>query len=76
MKKEDAFDIHTLAVHAPSLGGVETLVILPARSSHAGLTPEERARAGIDEGLVRLAVGIEGTLDLVRDFEQALETPV
>lgn len=66
----------TLAVHAPSLGGVETLVVLPARSSHAGLTPEERTRAGIAEGLVRLAVGIEGRRDLVRDFEQALETPV
>jgi cystathionine beta-lyase/cystathionine gamma-synthase len=62
-----------LATHAPSLGGVETLVVSPARSSHSRLTPEERAAAGIGDGLIRVSVGIEGIDDLVADFDQALQ---
>ncbi len=62
-----------LAANTPSLGGVETLVTQPARSSHAGLSPEDRARLGITEGLVRVSVGIEGTDDLVADWAQALD---
>ncbi len=61
-----------LATHAPSLGGVETLVSVPALLSHAALTPKERARAGIAPGLVRVSVGIEESADLVADFEAAL----
>ena len=61
-----------LALDAPSLGGVETLVSLPAFMSHAGLDEAARARAGIVPGLVRVAVGIEDASDLVADFEQAL----
>ncbi|QXD14489.1 aminotransferase class I/II-fold pyridoxal phosphate-dependent enzyme [Rhodocaloribacter litoris] len=61
-----------LPVVAPSLGGVETLVTRPAITSHAGLTPEERARLGIHDHLIRLSVGIEGPDDLLADFEQAL----
>ncbi len=61
-----------LAVFAPSLGGPETLVILPATSSHAGLSPEEREAAGISDGLVRVSVGIEATEDVVDDFLTAL----
>jgi cystathionine gamma-synthase/cystathionine gamma-lyase/cystathionine beta-lyase len=61
-----------LPIDAPSLGGVDSLVSLPAQSSHANLTPEARARAGIGDGLVRLSVGIEGTDDLVADVRQAL----
>ncbi|HEX4649309.1 MAG TPA: aminotransferase class I/II-fold pyridoxal phosphate-dependent enzyme [Steroidobacteraceae bacterium] len=57
---------------APSLGGVQTLLTRPATTSHAGLTPEERARLGISDGLLRLSVGIESTEDLLEDFEQAL----
>lgn len=57
---------------APSLGGVETLVTIPALTSHAGLTAAERRATGIAEGLVRLAVGIEAGPDLLADFEQAL----
>lgn len=62
----------TIPVIAPSLGGVETLLTLPATTSHAGLTPAERRLAGIDDGLVRMSVGLEATDDLIADFEQAL----
>lgn len=61
-----------LAVHAPSLGGVETLVVSPARSSHRGMTAEERAAVGIGDALIRVSVGIEAADDLIADFEQAL----
>src|SRR6059036_3014153 len=59
---------------APSLGGVETLVTRPSLTSHSGLSPEDRRRLGISDGLIRLSVGIEATQDLIEDFEQALET--
>lgn len=62
----------TIPISAPSLGGVETLLTQPAKTSHAGLSREARARLGISEGLVRLSVGIENTDDLIRDFDQAL----
>lgn len=61
-----------LALDAPSLGGVETLVSLPWAMSHAAMTPEERAAAGIGPGCVRIAAGIEDPIDLVRDFVDAL----
>jgi cystathionine beta-lyase/cystathionine gamma-synthase len=62
----------TLPVVAPSLGGVESLVTLPARTSHSGLSPDERARLGIADGLVRVSTGIEDTGDLIDDFRRAL----
>jgi cystathionine beta-lyase/cystathionine gamma-synthase len=62
-----------IPVHAPSLGGVESLITLPARTSHAGLNPQERRRLGISDGLIRLAVGIEAAEDLIEDMAQALE---
>ena len=58
---------------APSHGGVETLVTRPAVTSHAGMSPEDRARIGITDDLVRISVGIEDTQDLIDDFEQALQ---
>jgi len=58
---------------APSLGGVETLVTLPARTSHAGMSPEDRQRIGVTEDLVRVSCGIESADDLVADFRQALD---
>ncbi|GAA4186012.1 cystathionine gamma-synthase [Streptosporangium oxazolinicum] len=61
-----------LALLAPSLGGVETLILHPATTSHRSLTAEELARHGIGEGTVRVAVGIEHVEDLWADFEQAL----
>lgn len=63
----------TIPIVAPSLGGVETLVIRPATSSHVGMGPDERKKLGIAEGLVRVSVGIEATSDLIEDFEQALD---
>ena len=62
-----------LAYDAPSLGGVETLVSLPARMSHAGLSLEERRAAGIEPGLVRVSCGIEAPEDIERDFGRALD---
>jgi cystathionine beta-lyase/cystathionine gamma-synthase len=61
-----------IPIVAPSLGGVHTLLTRPATTSHAGLSPEERSRLGISEGLLRLSVGIESTDDLLEDLEQAL----
>ncbi|MGI5270581.1 trans-sulfuration enzyme family protein [Nonomuraea sp. CA-218870] len=61
-----------LALVAPSLGGVETLILHPATTSHRSLGADELARHGIGEGTVRVAVGIEHAEDLWADFEQAL----
>ncbi|MFW6198197.1 MAG: trans-sulfuration enzyme family protein [Acidobacteriota bacterium] len=61
-----------LPLHAPSLGGVETLVTRPATTSHSGLTPEERERAGVSDRLIRVSVGIEAPEDLIADMDQAL----
>ena len=61
-----------LARIGPSFGGVETLVEPPAIMSYYELTTEERAEIGIDDGLVRLAVGIEDAADLIADLAQAL----
>jgi cystathionine beta-lyase/cystathionine gamma-synthase len=62
-----------LPMNAPSLGGVETLVTQPAKTSHAGLRAEDRERLAITDDLVRISVGIEDADDLIEDFEQALE---
>jgi cystathionine gamma-lyase len=61
-----------LAVAAPSLGGVQTLVSQPRYTSHAGLSREQRASQGIPDGFVRISLGIENAADLIADFEQAL----
>lgn len=61
-----------LPIHAPSLGGPETLVTRPAATSHAGLSPEDRARIGISDGLVRVSIGLEAAEDLIEDFGNAL----
>jgi cystathionine gamma-synthase len=58
---------------AANLGQVETIAGPPATTSHVELTAEERAAAGIPEGLVRYAVGIEDPDDLVADLAQALD---
>ena len=59
-------------IHATSLGGVESLVSEPRFTSHAHLSAEQRAKAGIPDGFVRLSVGIEDADDLIADLEQAL----
>ena len=61
-----------IAINAPSLGGVETLITLPALSSHSGMDPAERVKAGITDSLIRLSVGIESVDDLITDIDQAL----
>jgi cystathionine beta-lyase/cystathionine gamma-synthase len=61
-----------IPIVAPSLGGVHTLLTRPATTSHAGLSPADRQRLGIGDGLLRLSVGVEATEDLLEDFEQAL----
>jgi cystathionine gamma-synthase len=59
---------------ATSLGGVSSLANQPVTNTHAGLSPENRAKAGISESLVRLSVGIENVDLLMEDLGQALET--
>ena len=61
-----------LFTHAASLGGVDSLAIEPRFSSHARMTPEERAAAGIPDGFVRLSIGVEDVEDLITDLAQAL----
>ena len=61
-----------LAHRAANLGSVETVVGPPLVTSHVECTPEERAAAGIPEGLVRYSTGIEDVNDLIADLEQAL----
>lgn len=61
-----------LIKRAVSLGGVESTINMPVRTSHAKLSPEERTAAGITDKLLRLSVGIEETEDLINDIRQAL----
>jgi cystathionine gamma-synthase len=59
---------------APSLGGVESVAVLPACTSHAALTDDERAAIGITPSTIRLSIGIEAAEDLVNDLRRALDT--
>ncbi|XP_033632576.1 L-methionine gamma-lyase-like [Asterias rubens] len=67
----ESLKLITLAV---SLGSTESLIEHPATMTHGPLlmTPEDRQKGGISDGLVRLSVGIENSVDLIRDLEQAL----
>ena len=60
----------TLHSHVANIGDVRSLVIHPASTTHAQLTPEEQLATGVTPGLVRLAVGIEGIDDILADLEQ------
>lgn len=62
-----------IPVFAVSLGGVESILSYPAKMSHAAMEPEERAKRGITDGLLRFSVGLENADDLIEDFKQALE---
>jgi len=55
------------------LGGVESLIQQPAIMSHYDKSPEDRLALGIKDNLVRFAVGIEDTADLIADLDAALE---
>lgn len=61
-----------LAILAVSLGGVETLIQHPASMTHSKMDKASREKAGITDGLVRFAVGIENVEDIISDLEQAL----
>src|SRR3954470_16444688 len=58
---------------AESLGGVESLIEHPAIMTHASVPPETRRKLGIDDGFIRLSVGIENAQDLIDDLFQALD---
>ncbi len=57
---------------AASLGGIESLVSIPARMSHRGLNEKERRRSGVPDNMLRLSVGLESPADLIADLERAL----
>ena len=57
---------------AESLGGVESLIEHPGLMTHASIPAEKRRQIGIDDGLVRLSVGIEDVGDLIADLDRAL----
>ena len=57
---------------AESLGGIESLICHPATMTHGSMNPELREKAGINERIIRLSVGIEDKNDLIEDLEQAL----
>ncbi|MEP6494868.1 MAG: aminotransferase class I/II-fold pyridoxal phosphate-dependent enzyme [bacterium] len=62
----------TVFRHAPSLGGVDSVVSEPRFTSHAHLSAARRAQVGIPDGFLRLSIGIESANDLIGDIEQAL----
>ena len=57
---------------AASLGGVESLVVLPVYSSHYRMSKQELEAAGVNPGTVRVSVGLEDAEDLIADLKQAL----
>jgi methionine-gamma-lyase len=66
----NALELVKLAV---SLGGTESLAEHPASMTHADVLPEDKARLGVSDGLVRLSVGVEHYEDIIADIGQALE---
>ena len=62
-----------LILLAVSLGGVESLIQHPASMTHSKLSHQKKLDAGITDGLVRFAIGIENAKDIIADLEQALE---
>ena len=63
-----------LVKYSLSLAGVESTILSPAETSHFLLSPEERAKQGISDGLLRFSIGIEEVEDIKADLEQAFET--
>ena len=61
-----------IVAHAPSLGGVETLVSEPRLTSHASFSADQRAKLGIPDGFLRFSFGLEDADDLIADLSQAL----
>jgi methionine-gamma-lyase len=69
-KLMDAVELWSLA---ENLGSVESLITHPVTMTHAAVPAEERVKAGITDGLVRLSVGLEDAEDLIADLESALD---
>ena len=63
----------TMCVRAVSLGTVDTLISHPASMSHSGMKREDRYKAGITDGLIRMSVGIENVNDILNDLDNALK---
>jgi cystathionine beta-lyase/cystathionine gamma-synthase len=61
-----------LIVHAVTFGTSRTICMHPPTITHEHMTPEERRKAGIDDGLIRLSVGLENPEDIIADLEKAL----
>ena len=62
-----------ICTRAVSLGTIDTLISHPASMSHSGMTREERIQSGVDDGLIRMSVGLEDIDDIIEDLEQALK---
>ncbi|ESQ78067.1 cystathionine gamma-synthase [Asticcacaulis sp. YBE204] len=67
-------DVVELFSLAESLGGVESLIVHPGSMTHAAMSPEAQATAGITEGLLRLSIGLEDADDLIAALDRALAT--
>jgi methionine-gamma-lyase len=73
--REAAFrflDSMRLITHTTSLGGTESIASHPWTTSHRNVDPEERARIGVTESMIRLSIGIEAAEDLIADLDHAL----
>ncbi|HEY8293844.1 MAG TPA: PLP-dependent transferase, partial [Micrococcaceae bacterium] len=62
----DGLELHS---HVANIGDVRSLVIHPASTTHAQLSPEQQLAAGVTPGLVRLSVGLENVVDIIADLE-------
>lgn len=68
----NVMDSFKLIIHAVTFGTSRTIVMHPRTITHEHMTQEERDRAGIDDGLIRMSVGLEDVEDLIADLDQAL----
>ena len=68
-KHMDSIELWSLA---ENLGSVESLITHPVTMTHADVEPEERARVGITDGLVRISTGLEDAEDLIAALDKAL----
>jgi cystathionine beta-lyase/cystathionine gamma-synthase len=65
-------DSFKLICHAVTFGTSRSICMHPATITHEHMTPEERAVVGIDDGLIRLSIGLESPGDIIADLDQAL----
>ena len=70
---DDFLSAVTLPTLAVSLGGIESLIVRPAQSTHASLSDEQLDKIGLSDKLIRLSVGLEDVHDLIADMTSALE---